>query len=148
MREIKFRVWDEIGNKMYHEVWIEKHKAATSSQPDTLWWTWENGASKIDGKMEFTHIMQFTGLRDKNGKQIYEGDYVVQSIDNGGDGITEEHHIDVFEGVVIYDVNGFGIQTKGCKDGEAEIPLLNTEHYFIEIEVIGNIYEHSHLLDE
>ncbi|MAF43081.1 MAG: hypothetical protein CMI54_02775 [Parcubacteria group bacterium] len=53
MRNLKFRVWNDKAKKMYI--------------PDHI-------ANDID--MEKYQVMQFTGLLDKNGKEIYEGDIV------------------------------------------------------------------------
>lgn len=64
MREIKFRAWD--GKEM-----IESFDRT---------YDWEN-------RENFT-LMQFTGLKDKNGKEIYEGDIVQISV--GRPGITEK----------------------------------------------------------
>ena len=63
MREIKFRAWD--GNKMRHKGFsIDSHGAAYWTG-DYLMEIWP---------FEEESIMQYTGLKDNNGKEIYEGD--------------------------------------------------------------------------
>jgi uncharacterized phage protein (TIGR01671 family) len=65
MREIKFRAWDNRENKMcYNET------------PDEESWLIDSlGAinESLAYNVRFTY-MQYTGLKDKNGKEIYEGD--------------------------------------------------------------------------
>jgi uncharacterized phage protein (TIGR01671 family) len=61
MREIKFRAWD--GNRMLKHV-----EFFTTPQG----WIWDDNQCKVGVK----DVMQFTGLLDKNGKEIYEGDIV------------------------------------------------------------------------
>ena len=85
-------------------------------------------------------IMQFTGLSDKNGIEIYEGDVISMDIWNGGDNIEEESETDVFFGVVEWD------NTRACYiiSGD-EIQLMDDEDY-ITLEIFGNIYENPNLL--
>ena len=60
MREINFRVWDKNTNKMIG-----------------IYDPFELGALKmLDYKREDLEIMQYTGLKDESGKEIYESDIV------------------------------------------------------------------------
>lgn len=82
-------------------------------------------------------LMQSTGVEDKNGKEIFEGDIVKYK--GGWNTFTEE---------VAYDKNfgGFGVM-----DADADI-IFTFEELFADIdlsslEVIGNIYENPELLE-
>ena len=96
------------------------------------------GQHEIDGTNEKFILMQFTGLKDKNGKEIYEGDIVQTK--NKFDKVVQEREItfgelvDYNEGYKIKVGIGFNIHNKdkGCFE--------YTE------EVIGNIYENPNLL--
>ncbi|MHD0307540.1 YopX family protein [Rhodococcus erythropolis] len=59
-RVIKFRAWDGVG--MHDWDWFKLQRHATD-------WLDQNAT-------ENWHVMQFTGLLDKNGVEIYEGDYI------------------------------------------------------------------------
>ena len=133
MRKIKFRAWDKRGEKMYQvqdlgigkENWL---KTATNykEQPDT-------GYNKFyPSEVE---IMQYTGLKDKNGKEIYEGDIVnIETME----GEKETAKIEYSEDYAQYIITSTGIVYL-----EAE-PLCD----FIDrgIEVIGNVWDNPELL--
>ena len=75
-------------------------------------------------------LMQYTGLHDKNGKEIYEGDIVK---------ITGSKGIDI--GKVIYEYNGFTVDVMNMDRFYGRVHLL--EKF---TEVIGNIYDNPELL--
>ena len=125
MREIKFRAWN--GKHMLSWDWI--------CAMDMISQVILNYANPYQ-------VMQCTGLRDKNGKEIYEGDWVRQQF-IGGDGENEVPLDDmIFEGVVLWDYSGWGIDSMG--NGEAEVDIVNNSI----LEVLGNIWENPELLKD
>lgn len=127
-RTIKFRAWQSVLKKMDY-----------SSQ----------NSIGFDGKVYFGNaeitgfhdeIMQYTGLKDKNGKEIYEGD-IVKSQMQSNRGNWEDFDI---VGQIVFD-SEFPSFMVASRDKLFE--MVTTDYYeVLELEVIGNIYEHSHLL--
>ena len=154
MREIKFRAWE----KPTSEEWDKKR--GISNVPEfggqMLKMPLNNyfGLQRFFGYLdEEQHIlMQYTGLKDKNGKEIYEGDVVNVTIrENIGTFNVPDDIIanggytgrdDVYEAEVIFKDFGFCINDKKM----GEFYLQSMEDTFFE--VIGNIYENPELLKE
>src|ERR1035437_2744061 len=113
MREIKFRAWDKEKKEL---------------------WSWEDMALVTfigvtqDPRMT---LMQYTGLKDKNGKEIYEGD-IVSGYANPSV-------------VVIEPDIGFGTRLPNKLWNGLLKTWINSS---VGCEVIGNIYENPELLKE
>jgi uncharacterized phage protein (TIGR01671 family) len=122
-REIKFRAWD---GKSWTTV--------------GMFIGTENGSRLfgIDTSLEGIAVMQYTGLKDKNGKEIYEGD-IVRGNESGYDGIKINKWDEMRIGKVDFSHCSWVYQING-QDHQILMYLQN-------IEVIGNIYENPELLN-
>ena len=110
MREIKFRAWDKENKEMVEVELLGKEVLLYKNGE------WEN--------IENFEVMQYTGLKDENGREIYEGDIVKHATWG-----------DVYE--VIFEDGGFYVLSSYDFQTINEYPL----------EVIGNIYEKPELLE-
>lgn len=121
MKEIKFRAWYKPAQKMYQVQSMNFH-----SQTGKLYNVFVEG-SPYTPRISDIELLQFTGLLDKSGKEIYEGDVVRV---NAGEPSLE------FISQVIFEQASFRIAAvydQGFPHKE-------------DIEVIGNIYENPELV--
>lgn len=124
MREIKFRAWDAKQKIMCYEVDIYSRPHET-----VTWWTGQhrypagNKADFFDNGGKDNVLMQFSGLKDKNGTQIWEDDICRQN----------------FSGkITIGDVR--------IEPTRGAVLSGHTPIWPHDIEVLGNQYEHPELL--
>jgi uncharacterized phage protein (TIGR01671 family) len=125
MREIKFRAWD--GRAMFN-IDVLGISSCTWDCPDYG----KRGVSLA--YQPHIEVMQYAGLKDKSGKEIYEGDIVRRTCDLVG----AEH--DGFTGIVKYLCASFVLESFDGYDGRQLWDDVQ------ELEVIGNIYENHELL--
>lgn len=134
MRTIKFRAWDKKRNNMIlHIREIDFALGKIKSEYDLDIVDGQNSGNHYRG-FEHIELMQFTGLHDKNGVEIYEGDWCRAEF-RGKDEIT------VIQGQIIIDEFMWCIDCTGCVGDN--IFSINRPHNF---EVIGNIYQNPNLI--
>lgn len=132
---IKFRAWDKVQNKMLlpdniefihgQAYWAE---ASTDGQDEC------SNDGKVDGIGALFELEQFTGLKDVNGKDIYEGDILktkaglIQIVEQG---ILETDREDIISGFYANNLSDDKPHTFSYDD-----------------EVIGNVHENPELSEE
>ena len=115
MRKIKFSAWDKLNKEMINFESINFQERRVYK--DTVSYR----------KFNDIELMQYTGLKDMKGKEIYEGDILFETF-------REEYFKVVFE--------------NGSFRAEVDEYSLDLEDYANICEVVGNIYENPELIEE
>lgn len=130
MREIKFRAWDGEKFVPQEHLYWKGYKFVAGA------WNYNEEYIPADEQVD-VEIMQYTGLRDKNGTEIYEGD-TVKAYHREWEEYTT-HSVKFCDGA-------FSIG-RYWKDGIHS--WYSMEQYeSSELEVIGNIYQNPELLED
>lgn len=129
MREIRFRAWlpEEKEMQMVHDIHFNE---------DGSFWRirfYSEGHNYVIQGANKYELMQFTGLKDKNGKEVYEDDII--EFENQG------------KYVIIYREDSAMFYVRPTTNGE-QIPIwLEYSNQNCPYEVIGNIYENPELME-
>ena len=126
MREIKFRAWVKEKKAIFEVILIDYVTKKVSYLLERV----GHLLSIRDAKFYDVELMQYTGLKDKNNKEIYEGDILFESF-------GERYYKVVFE-------NGsFKAEVEGDFE-EYSFDLIDVVAQ--SCEVVGNIYENPELI--
>lgn len=134
MREIKFRAWDKDSNKMIfqHDTngVLETNDYYFSLNEDDVVLLYYD-EDYCDYLVCNAKLMQYTGLIDKNGKEIYEGD------------IVRHFKRDKEKLLKIEISSGYGVY---AQENDTTKRLIGRSNTHLCYEVVGNIYENPELL--
>ena len=130
MREILFRGKNYKGEWLYGSLqqWYDTFGGDIKSQIHPV----ELEPTQQGGRVDSTTIGQFTGLVDRNGKRVFEGDIIhVDNYDDGWNSMVE------FKG------GAFAVDVEGKEYDYTAIGWLE-----YEVEIIGNIHDNPELVEE
>lgn len=128
MTNLKVRVWDKVNNEFVNDDHIE-----IAGTGDFVSWLYEPHEGNLENRKvpETAEIQLFTGLQDKNNKEIYQGDLV--------------RHFNFTSPFEIILVPG-AFKLKEIRNS-GSCPILDDDYLDIwadKLEIIGNIYEKNH----
>ena len=140
----KFRVWDKENKIMWNiEIWHVEDEYFDLIEPDKS--VVDQNANRVWRKQSDVIIMQSTGLFDKNGKEIFEGDIVRYTWDMLSDANATEKGKKVRISKVFWSdwKASWAVGREFCNND-----LFRYVRNGNTVEVIGNVYQNPELLEE
>lgn len=130
----KFRAWDSVEKKFVEHFFITDNGLICNMEKPT-----SDYNSPIPIEKSELILMQSTGLVDKNGKEIFEGDVIAIEVDDTETPINARVSQNSKIGVLMFHV---------FEDNE-DVPMVELlEDNSVAFEIIGNVYENPELLEE
>jgi len=139
MRDIKFRAWDKTYKRMNYKVQVGNTDYADKNYTcNSIWVDYADNKSVgwMNADDKCIDLMQYTGLKDKNGKEIYEGDILKSESWGKGSRLLNPYHVVKW--------GNCGWKAEGYNGSIRVSPSLDIKPDF---EIIGNIYETPELLN-
>ena len=137
-REIKFRVWD-IENKKMLDLEELNYEYGEPAIRTTMYSDYFGTDDMI--------LMQYTGLKDKNGVEIYEGDIVKAHFTKGHWTYNDKSYYGYKNGRVEYCVDCFILYIENYKEKIYPLSAFG-DRQIKDLEVIGNIYDNPELIEK
>ena len=149
MRDIKFRVWDKYKKQMYpissidYDIFSQEIRMIAVGHKNGMCTAYNKNHNSEECDITALELMQYTGLHDKNGKEIYEGDIVLyrdweMAYEGGGnDSFINKGMVEYCEDNCCFNV------TERQTIDISDVLYEGNE----DLEVIGNIYDNPELLE-
>lgn len=136
-REIKFRAWDIKNKKMYDVKAIGWYEDGMSCNDKPILQTEKDDERNFNSNILKEDVRnfileQYTGLKDKNGKEIFEGDKIHRET---------KYNIDNSDYEIIYDYGMWLAKRPNTYVKNEDVLMKLAELDMKEIEVIGNIHD-------